>query len=264
MYEYEYDEQNQKIRINCLGAVQGSNIEDFPVCMAKTIDNLMELKKIGKIVLVDVREYEYDFNEARMLLEIANAIEFIIKEKLIAMENIVLQGCEKESPERYSFLQKFLNDIKYDPIDAYKKLIREMRKQKVRAERETGKEKDCHVHYLNSSLVPIKNVLDKCKMIQLAVPQLANHKNRSLYRKIFHPTIRPNFIYTKYVSLPPPHSELVERYSVGEMDVEIYGVPGHVRKFYLAIPPEFKLNETEYTLLDTARRYIGHHEPREI
>src|SRR3989338_3781853 len=111
--------------------------------------------------------------------------------------------------------------------------------------------------------MPIKESLDKCRMIQLAVPQLAEHKNRSLYRKIFHPTIRPNFIYTKYVSLPPPRSELVERYQVGDVDIEIYKAPGQVRKFYHIIPPEFKLNEIEYTMLDTARRYVGQHEPRE-
>ena len=104
VYEYEYDEQTQKMRINCMGAVHGSSIEDFPVCMAKTIDNLMELKKVAKIVLADVREYEYDFNEARMLLEIANVIEKIIKEKIISINNVILAGCETESAERYGFI----------------------------------------------------------------------------------------------------------------------------------------------------------------
>ncbi len=264
VYEYEYDEQGQKMRINCLGAVHGSNIEDFPVCMAKTIDNLMELKKVAKIVLADVREYEYDFNEARMLLEIANAIEHIIKERLISIQNVVLPHCETESAERYRFLQRLLNDMRYDPIDAYKNLMRELRKQKVRYERTTGIEQACHLHYMNSSLLPIKIVLGRCKMIQIAVPQLREHTNRSLYRKIFHPTVRPNFIYTKYVSLPPARAELIERYKVGDIDIEIYKVPGNVRRFYHIIPPEFKLNETEYTLLDTARRYLGRHEPREI
>lgn len=263
VYEYEYDEQTQKMRINCMGAVHGSSIEDFPVCMAKTIDNLMELKKVAKIVLADVREHEYDFNEARMLLEIANVIEKIIKEKIISVNNVVLKGCEKESAERYDFLQGFLTELRADPIEAYKQLVRELRKHRVKYERETGLTKECHLHYMNNSLQPIKNLLENCRLIQLAIPQLTEHKDRALYRKIFNPTIRPNFIYTKYVSLPPPGSELVERYKIGDTDVEIYKIYGKVRKFYHIIPPEFKLNENEYMLLDTARRYLGQHEPRE-
>ncbi len=263
VYEYEYDEQTQKMRINCMGAVHGSSIEDFPVCMAKTIDNLMELKKVAKIVLADVREYEYDFNEARMLLEIANVIEKIIKEKIISINNVILAGCETESAERYGFLQKLLNDLRSDPIEGYKQLLREIRKNRVRSERESGIVQRCHLHYISSSLNPIKNLLENCRLIQLAIPQLTEHKDRALYRKIFHPTIRPNFIYTKYVSLPPPGSELVERYKIGDTDVEIYKIYGKVRKFYHIVPPEFKLNENEYMLLDTARRYLGRHEPRE-
>ena len=81
VYEYEYDEDSQKIRINCLGSVHGSSIEDFPIVMAKTIDHLMELNKVARIVLADVREYEYDFSESKMLLEIALVVENIINEK---------------------------------------------------------------------------------------------------------------------------------------------------------------------------------------
>jgi len=266
VYEYEYDEDTQKMRINCMGSVYGASIEDFPVCMAKTIDHLMELKKLPKIVLADVREYEYDFKDSKMLLEIANVIERIIKDRIITLSNVVVPGCENESSQRYSFLQTLLNDLRYDPIEGYKKLLREIRHNKVKAERELGLTKQCYVHYMSNALLPIKKLLGNCQLIQLAIPQLAEHKNRALYRKIFHPTVRPNFIYTKYISLPPPRAELIERYTIGEaqdIDIEIYQVPGQVRKVYHIVPPEFKLNEMEYTLLDTARRYLGRHEPRE-
>src|SRR3989338_9163896 len=93
---------------------------------------------------------------------------------------------------------------------------------------------------------------------------MAEHKNRSLYRRIFHPSIRPNFMYTRYVSMPPSNAELLERYKVGESDVSIYSLPGKVRKLYHVVPPEFKLSEAEYALLDQARLYIGRHEPREF
>jgi type IV secretory pathway ATPase VirB11/archaellum biosynthesis ATPase len=261
--DYEYDEEAQKMRVNCIGCIYGSSIEDFGTCMSKTIDKLMELKKVVRIVLAGTREYEYDFSESRMLLEIANAIDKIIKEKYISLKNVVIKDCEENATSRYAFLQNLLNEIKYDPLEAYKKLIREVRHVKTRAERETGVIKECYEHYLQNALIPIQDSLDNCKLIQIARPNLAEHKNRSLYRKIFHPTVRPNFIYTRYISLPPPNAELVDRYNVGDTYVEIYTVPHKVRKIYHIIPPEFRLNEDEYTLLDTARRYIGRHEPRE-
>jgi flagellar protein FlaI len=263
VYEYEYDETTQKMRINCVGGLYGDSIEDYSACMATTIDKLMELKKVVRIVFAGTREYEYDFSESKMLLEIALVLERILKERLTSIKNVVVAGCDDEAPERYKFLQKLLNEIRFDPIDAYKTLMREIRKCKVRAERESEISRACYNHYLNRALLPVANLLDGTRMIQLAKPYLRDHKDRSLYRKLFHPTIRPNFIYTRYISLPPANAELLERYKLGDTDVEIYNIPGSVRKLYHLIPPEFKLNEIEYTLLDTARRYLGRHEPRE-
>jgi len=261
--DYEYDEETQRMRVDCIGCIYGSSIEDFGTCMAKTIDKLIELKKVARIVLAGNREYEYDFSESRMLLEIANAIERIIKGEYVSLKNVAIKGFEDESSNRYTFLQNLLNEMKYDPIDAYKKLLREIRHVKTKAEREFDKVKENYDYYLTNSLLPIQRALDACKMIQIAKPNINEHKNRSLYRKIFHPTVRPNFIYTRYISLPPPNSELIDRYTVGDTYIEIYSVPGKVRKVYQIVPPEFRLNEDEYILLDTARRYIGRHEPRE-
>ncbi|MDI6721814.1 MAG: ATPase, T2SS/T4P/T4SS family, partial [Candidatus Aenigmarchaeota archaeon] len=157
-----------------------------------------------------------------------------------------------------------LNDIKYDPIEAYKSLLREMRHNKLRKEKETDYvEKISYQHYISNTLEPIRQILEECELIRIAKPQLTENKNRSLYRKIFHPTIRPNFIYTRYISLPPPNAELLERYNIGDTSVEVYKVPGKLRNIYHIIPPEFRLDENEYTLLDTARRYLGRHEPLE-
>ncbi len=263
VYDYEYDEDTQKMRINCLGGLYGDSIEDYSACMATTIDKLLELKKVVRIVFAGTREYEYDFTESKMLLEVAMALERILKEKLVSIKNVVVVGDEASAPERYKFLQRLMNDIRFDPIQAYKNLLREIRVIRIKVERETDIKKDSYNQYLTKALLPIAKILDDCRLIQLAKPNLRDHKDRSLYRRIFHPTVRPNFIYTRYISLPPANSELLERYKIGGTDIEIYAIPGSVRKLYHIIPPEFKLNEIEYTMLDTARRYLGRHEPRE-
>src|SRR3990167_5858192 len=99
VYDYEYDEETQKKRINCVGGLYGDSIEDYSACMATTIDKLMELKKVVRIVFAGVREYEYDFTESKMLLEIALAIERLMKERLISLKNVVIAGCDDEAPE---------------------------------------------------------------------------------------------------------------------------------------------------------------------
>ena len=263
VFEYQYDEEAQKIRINTVGAIFDASIEDYDVAMAATIDKLLELKRPARVVLAGTREYEYDFPESKMLLEIALAIERIVNTRIITLNNIVIGGCETEAPARFSFLRTMLNDLRYDPITAYINLLREIRKNKVKIERSQEPEKSCCMHYMKTML-DIKEILDATRLIGLARPQLSEHKNRSLYRKLFHPTIRPNFIYTRYISLPPANAELVERYNIGDTEIEIYRIPGKVRMLYHIIPPEFRLSETQYGLLDAARRYLGRHEPRDV
>lgn len=264
MPQYEYDEETQRLRINVLGSIYGPSLEDYDVWMAAVIDKLLEIKKIVRVVLVERREYEYDFPEIKMLYEIANAIERITRERIISIKNIVTEKCDSDASGRYRELQAIFVNLKYDPIEAYKQLLREIRHSRIRAEREQDLVKrDCYIHYLTNTLLPIQRILDNCQMIQVTKEHLEEHHNRALYRRIFHPSIRPNFMYTRYIASPPPNAELIERYKLGDTDVAIYQLPGKVRKLYHILPPEFRLTEEEYTLLDLGRRYIGRHEPRE-
>ena len=262
--DYEYDDEKQTMTINCMGCIFSSSIEDQEVCMAKTIDKLREIKKIPRIIFSGVREYEYNFYEAKLLFEIAMAIENIYAKRIITLENI--SECEKCAPARYQFLQAVMNDMRYDPVECYKKILREIRHTNIKKERDVLHQ-SCYDRYLNNALIPIKNILESCELIQLAKTNLYEYKGREFYRRIFHPTVRPNFMYTRYISIPPQDAELLQRYELeskgGKTTIEIYQIPGKIRKLYHMIPPEFRLNEEEYSLLDEARRYIGRHEPRE-
>ena len=260
--DYSFDDKTQTMRINCLGCIYGSSIEDSEFCMAKTIEKLFEIKKVSRIILAETREYEYDFNQVNLLVEIAGAIQDIVRKKLISIQNISSKGCDRCVSGRYALLQEIIGSAKFDPVEAYKRLVREMRHTKVRMERmENDRCMRCYEHYLSSSLMPIKSVFDSCELIKFAMshPEL---KERAVYREIFHPSIRPNFMYTRYVSMPPANAEVVDRYDVGDSNVEILRIPGNARYLYHIVPPEFRLEEDEYTLLDAARRYLAAHRPR--
>ena len=54
------------------------SLEDDPFCMSDTIDKLVEAKSVTKIVLAQKRDYEYDYNQTQMLLEIAKLFTFAV------------------------------------------------------------------------------------------------------------------------------------------------------------------------------------------
>ncbi len=260
--DYTFDDKTQTVRVNCLGCIYGSSIEDSEFCMANTLQKLMEVKKVARVILAETREYEYDFQQVRMLLEIANAIQDISRRHLVSIQNISIKGCDKCVSGRYSLMQNILNELRTDPIEAYKNLLREIRHIKLRMDKaESPKCLECMESYLRKTLLSAKEILERCELIKIWESR-QELKGRAIYREVFHPSIRPNFMYTRYVSLPPPNAEIIDRYEVGDSNVEILRIPGNARYIYHIVPPEFKLEEDEYTILDAARRYLAAHRPR--
>jgi type IV secretory pathway ATPase VirB11/archaellum biosynthesis ATPase len=255
------------LRMNCLGSIFGFTVEDSDVIMARVMEKLIEEKKIVGIILAETREYEYDYDQTRMLLEIATAIMEALKEKkLVAIKNIATGPCAKYLGTWYSWLRDLVTlQLRGDPVGAYLNLMREIRHLEAKA-KISGEYSDCVNHYLENALFPLRDILDKCELIQKSKPFLTGYHigDRRLYRKFFKPTIRPNFMYTKFMSQPPISGEPVAKYKVWDTDVEIFKVPGKIRYVYHVVPPEFKLTEEEYTILDAARRILEQRRPREL
>ena len=262
---YEIEVENGVLKMNCLGGIFGSNIEDFDVIMARVIDRLVTDRKVQTIILTETRDNEYDYDQTAMLVEIANAIIEIVKEKkLVSQQALGPTKCEKYRAAWYSWLYNMATfQMRGDPIGAYVGLIREIRHTKILQEK--GVDKECMDAYLDGVLLPIKDILDRTQLIKKAQPFIAGLKigDRAIYRKLFHPLTRPSFMFTKYVTMPSK-GDLLSKYDIGDIKVEIYSVPGSVRPLYFIMPPEFRLTEEEYTLLDDARRVLEKRRPQEL
>jgi len=258
---------NGIIKFSCLGCVYGSSIEDFDVCMSRVIDKILETKKAERVILSESREHEYDWDQVKMLVEIANIYDDLVNEKkLLNVSSLKAGVCDKCFPKRYAELQiLLLQMLKRDPIGAYVRLRRMIRHTK--RETEVSKTcKSCAGFILRNVLVPIQTSLEKAQMIKAVKDRLAGHRigDRSIYRELFHPLVRPNFMLTRYMSMPPKKGELVERYKVPDnISVEVFRIPGKVRFHYHVTPPEFQLSEEKYSILDEARRYMVEHRPSE-
>ncbi len=256
------------LRVNCLGCVYGSSIEDFEACMATTIDKLVKNKGVNRVVLAETRENEYDAEQTQMLMEIADVYNRILNvDKLLALDKLGPPGCEEFYPKRLAELQFLILEVlRKDPVGAYVRIGRMITRAKANmSSAKSTKVKECHAYYIQHSLEPIKNILESCKLIQLSKPMLKNYTSgdRSVYREIFHPIVRPNFMLTRYMLAPPKTGRLIEKYYIGNTLVEIFRIHGRVRYKYHITPAEFKLTEEKYTILDAARRYLTEHRPSE-
>lgn len=264
---FETEVKDGVLRMNCLGSVFGFTLEDSDVVMARVVDKIIAEKKIVGIILAETREYEYDLDQTKLLVDIANTITSILREKnLLSLKNLGGKDAEKLIPTWYSWLHFLVTyQLRGDPIGAYVNLVREARHVRTKAIKTETPLKSAYENYLVRVLIPIQQILEETEIIKMAKPYLEGHHigSRDIYRAIFKPTIRPNFMYTKFMS-EPPIGETVARYKVADMDVEIFKIPGKVRHVYHITPPEFRLSENEYTLLDSARRVLEERRPHEL
>ncbi len=260
--EYSYDRERMRLRVNCLGCLFGASLEDYEECMARTIDKILEVKKVASIVLAKEREYEYDYEQTKMLVEVANVIENVIREKLLSLEKFGTK-CRRYFPEWNAKLRYIVFDLmRRDPIGAYVETLREIREVNIKMKKTpSADEYECLHMYKNNILNRLKTMLESTKLINLVKDRLAGYHigDRSLYREILMPSVRPNFMLTRYIITPPERGKSVDKYSVGDIEVEIFRLPETTEYLYFVIPPEFRLSQEKYTLLDAARRYMATH-----
>lgn len=264
----EFETRDGLIRVNCANCIFGSSVEDFDVCFAKTIDKILQVRKVERIVLAGIREYEYDYEQTKLLTGIAEAYDKLLnRDKMIGFARIGSEKCERCFPKRVAELQFLLSEmLRKDPIGAYVKVNRLIRHYTEIAREEKIICKRCYEYYVNNALVPIKQELEKTSLIKMVKDKIHGYKpgDRSLYREIFTPLIRPVFMLTRYMPIPPKKGIPLKRYEVGgNIIVEIFNVPGNVRRFYHVSPPEFRLSDEKYSIIDSARRYLAEHRPTE-
>jgi type IV secretory pathway ATPase VirB11/archaellum biosynthesis ATPase len=264
----DFDIVDNVVRINAMNWVIEPSVEDSEAAMAVVIDVLQQAKSAERVILAESREYEYSYEQVKMLRQIAEAQNKILSEaKLISINNLGPKEGENLFSKRIADLQFLTLDVlRKDPIGAYVQIQRMIAHEQIAAERAPPLTKKIHTEYVSNALQPFAKILEETELIQRAKPYLATFKpgDRRLYREFFHPLIKPNFMLTRYMTAIPKNGERIDRYETGNgIIVEIFKVPGKVRYFYHVSPPEFRLSEDKYTILDSARRYLAEHKPTE-
>ncbi|MBD3313968.1 hypothetical protein GF345_05995 [Candidatus Woesearchaeota archaeon] len=266
-YEIIREGEDVILRVDCSNIIRAPSIEDDPLYMSKIIETLAKVKNATKIILYQKRDYEYGLEETGLLLEIAMLYQKLSREKdYFSYEALTFNGrCTKDVNEKYTYVQNIIfRRIKEDPISAFVELKRKIRDQKMFMQK-TVNENDiyCIKRYVGL-LQYIYNLLENTKLISLVRKRLEGYRkgDREIYRDIFHPTIKPDFMFTKLMADYPAEGEEIDSYVVGDnTEITLFKFNDDVKYLYHMMPPEFKLGEEKYEILDMARNIMAEHKP---
>ena len=271
LYSYEVKREGGEdvLYVNYLGAPYVPSLEDSPEVMERTIDSLIENPQVSRIVFVQQKNYNYDFKEAGMLLEVAQIYVHLIKqEKILSQEKLISPGYEQFFSKRYNELFSFLFLLKRDPLAAYA----DVNRLKIEAKISLGKKNEVHkadqLNYIRL-LEKIMGLLDNTKIVQSASAYLSDYQfgDRNIYGKIFKADTIPNFTFTRLVSDLPEHAEIIDQYEImgEEYDkslVTILKRKNEPKLIYHLLPPEHSLSEDHNVLLNLARSVLIEHQPK--
>ncbi len=255
------EEGENILRINCVGGPYGSSLEDSDALMMNVLYKLQQYREATRIQMTERRIYEYDAQNTRMLKEIVETIRYIRSSRELFAPP---QQCETFSAEWLRFIHDLVTDLLLrDPCFGYVETVRRIRLEEIEAGRDTNPHsKSCRLYFAQKILGTIRQLLERCTLIQVAQPFLEGYNGeREIYRRIFKALIRPNFTFTRIMAEYPKGAEQVMGYKVQDADVTIFRMPEQVRPFYHLMPPEFRLSEEQYAILDSVRQVMIHHRP---
>ena len=268
-YDVAKEGEDTVLRVDYENALEVPSLEDSEQCMADTMDKLLSNRNITKIIFSQKRDYEYDYPQTRILAEFCKVYSNILKHKDVFSYRAV--SLDEQQPmisnaamQKYSELQNILfNILKKDPIGGYVELKRILRREKIDLDKSLDEGYSSMIGRYIQILSYILNLLESTKLVTVAMPHIGGMQpgDRSVYRRLFTPNIKPDFMFTKIMSSYPKNASEVDSYNVRNSDVIIFKLAHNVQNLYHITPPEFKLPEEKYEILDLARKIMAEHQP---
>jgi type IV secretory pathway ATPase VirB11/archaellum biosynthesis ATPase len=269
LYHYEMKREGGEdvLYINYLGAPFVPSVSDYPEVMERVVDALSKNPNAARVILVQQKNYNYDFKETAMLLEIAQLYVFFLQQEKILNQNKLVVHCPQFFSKRYNDLFAFLFLLRRDPLAAYFEIKRIMLDARVELERIESNCKQDQASYVNF-LERIFGFLDKSRLIEEIRSYLEEYRigDREIYHKLFKPDTIPNFTFTRLVYDLPDDAEIIDQYKIGqegeESLVTILKKKEAAKFFYHLSPPENTLSEDYTALLNLARGVLLEHQPK--
>ncbi|MBU4308239.1 MAG: type II/IV secretion system ATPase subunit [Nanoarchaeota archaeon] len=267
-HEVQREAGEDVLYINYLGALFVPSLADSSEIMERTVDSLIENPNVSRIVFVQQKNYNYDFQETSFLLEIAQLYVYLVKQEKILSQEKLITNVEGLFSKRYNQLFSYLLLLKQDPISAYFELKKIIIESKIDLDKVGPDRRADFMNYAHL-LEKILNLFEKTQILQKARPFLENYSrgNREIYYKLFKPDVIPNFTFTRLVSDLPADAEIIDQYKISNGEYDVSNVTILKRKndakfIYHLMPPENSLSEDHNLLLNLARSVLIEHQPQ--
>ncbi len=265
-FELVQEGAEEVMKINAIKWPYSPSVEDNSAVMGFVVDKLLSAPHVSRLIFKQRRNYTYDYKQTQMLVEVALLYDHFVRQKKVFGPS-ALGGLDPRFLQMRSNAVNYLifNLMKTDPIGAYVELKRLIREEKILSKNDVDvRTSESRQVYLNT-LLYIYTLLGRTKLIDSVKDELDGYSigDRSIYKEIFRPAITPDFMYTRLMAELPLDGEQVDFYRVGNIDVTVYKIPGDIKTLYHVSPPEFRLTEDEYSLLDLAKSVLAEHKPRE-
>ena len=265
--ELERKEGENLLYINYMGAPFVPSIADSAEVMGRTVDVLIENSNVSRIIFVQQKNYNYNFEQVQFILEIAQLYNFLVKqERILSPQKLSIIA---NVGMAYAELGYLMNMLKQNPVGCYLELKRKIREHNFDIEngKVAGDEALRLKNYVRL-LERIRGLLESTGLIKKVfdVIDMYGSGDRTIYQRIFRPDILPNFTFTRLVAQLPDNTEIIDQYYI-EGDNETITVTILKRhedsKFiYHVMPPEYSLSEEHHMLLNLARGVLLKYEPK--
>ncbi len=257
----KHSEGKKEMVVNCRNCVYGSSVADYPQCMARTLDKLVEHPDVDTINLEEFYERIYNEKQTQVLKEIAQVLARLMSEKIWSPSHLGGEECDKYLPERTDYTTNLVHNLlRTDPVGAYFNLRKEVEKERAKYQQGDAAYQKCSQPYLKT-LMEIKSLLEGTTLIRRANAIISKlHKvptGRAIYKTIFESSIKPTFIRTRLETGAPKGVELVDSYMLGDSEVEIYKHPEKIEYLYYLYPPEYSLAPDQYFLLNKTKELVS-------
>jgi len=257
-YEVRKEGDNRVAILNCEECNNSSSLMDEN-CREGIMEVLRKEADISRLILQHPFVKVFDGYALDLMKSLAKFLESLDAIDVVKGNDAKCENCLKERKEKLDEIKRIASK---DPIEAYRRIKKEMAREGKRRKKpvilDDNNCESCRKRYIEAFMQAIrKGELD----IKIDEGKSSDY----YYVYEMQPYMRPIFFDTYIHLTPPPDAVFIKKYEiVGEgrpLQVSLYSLATRPEKLYFVIPPEYNLSEEHLRVLQKVKEKLAKHRP---
>ncbi len=257
-YEIRKEGDNRVAILNCEECENSSSLVDEN-CREGIMEILRKEADISRLILQHPFVKVFDGHALDLMKSLTAFVE-----SLNAIEIPQMGGkCEKCLEERKEKLNEVKEIARKNPIEAYRKIKKEILKEERRRKKPVIiDDNDCG----NCKRKYVEAIMRAIRKGELDIKIDEEKGSDYYYMYEMQPYMRPIFFDTYIHLTPPPDAVFIKKYEIGSgggrpLHVSLYSLATRPEKLYFVIPPEYNLSEEHLKILQKVKEKLAKHRP---